>query len=49
MHWERLSGLSRELDDIIANENTDGPAVVTVAPNDVAFKTHGCGEWTRIE
>jgi outer membrane murein-binding lipoprotein Lpp len=47
-YWERLRGLSRELDDIVANENTDGPAVVTIATSDVAFKTHDCGEWARI-
>lgn len=46
-YWERLSGLSGEFDDIIANELTEGQAVVQISESDVAFKSQDCGTWTR--
>jgi hypothetical protein len=48
-YWERLSGFGGVLDDIIANNVTDGPAVVTIAPNDVGFNSARCGTWTKID
>ncbi len=45
-YWERLSGTTSTTDDIIANENANGPAVVTVAKSDTAFKSQRCGEWS---
>jgi hypothetical protein len=45
-YWERLSGLSGEFDDIIANDNPTGQAVVEIDGGDVAFNSSGCGEWT---
>jgi hypothetical protein len=45
-YWARLSGLSGELDDIIANDIGNGWRIVTIAPTDVAFETDGCGTWT---
>jgi hypothetical protein len=45
-YWERLSGLSGTLDDVIANDLPQGPAVVEIDPADVAFNSSGCGEWT---
>jgi hypothetical protein len=45
-YWERLSGFSGGLGDIIANNYTDAPEVVTVAPGDVGFSSDGCGTWT---
>ena len=45
-YWERLSGLSGELDDIIANDLPTGAAIVEIAASDVAFSSSGCGEWT---
>lgn len=48
-YWARLSGTGGTLDDIIANGIPQGPAVVTIEPSDVAFKTQGCGEWRRVE
>lgn len=44
-YWERLSGLSGELDDVIANDLPAGQAVVEIAEGDVAFNSTGCGEW----
>lgn len=46
-YWERLSGLSGELGDIIANGIPDGPVVVEIAGSDVAFSSQGCGTWTN--
>lgn len=45
-YWERLSGLHRTLDEIIANGNASGPDVITIADHDVAFYSSRCGEWT---
>lgn len=46
-YWERLSGLSGEFGDIIANGLPDGQAVVEIASSDAAFSSNGCGTWTR--
>ena len=48
-YWERLSGLSGEFDDIIVNDiTTEGAAIVSIAPTDVAFSSDGCGTWTLM-
>lgn len=48
-YWERLKGTSGEFDDIIANGVADpGEKVtVTVKDKDKAFKSQGCGPWTK--
>lgn len=46
-YYARLSGFSGELDDIITNENTDAPAIITIAPTDKGFKSSRCGTWTQ--
>lgn len=46
-YWERLSGLGGTLDEILANDNTDGPAVVTIGAADKAFSSKRCGPWTQ--
>lgn len=48
-YWERLSGLSGDFDDIITNDTGEGPMVVTISPNDAAFSSTGCAEWTLSE
>lgn len=45
-YWARLSGLGGTLDEIIANDNLDGYAVVTISPSDVAFESTRCGVWS---
>jgi hypothetical protein len=45
-YWERLSGLTGDLDDIIANDFTNGLSVVTISPTDLAFSSSRCGIWT---
>jgi flagellar basal body-associated protein FliL len=47
-YWARLSGLDGSDDDIIANDNTDGPVVITIAPSDKAFNDARCGSFTKI-
>ncbi|MFD6814528.1 hypothetical protein [Enteractinococcus coprophilus] len=44
-YWARLSGTSGEFEHIIANDNVEGTAYVTIAESDVAFETSRCGEW----
>jgi hypothetical protein len=45
-YYARLSGFSHDIDDIIANENPVGAAVVTIAPGDKGFESKGCGTWS---
>jgi hypothetical protein len=48
-YWERLSGLGGGFDDIIANDNVTGQAVVEIAASDVAFNSQRCGRWELYE
>jgi len=48
-YWARLSGFGGSLDEIIANDNSGGPTVVTISPSDIGFESSGCGTWTRID
>jgi hypothetical protein len=49
-YFERRSDTSSDLDGIIANEwSTDkSQQIVTIDPTDVAFKSSGCGRWTKM-
>jgi hypothetical protein len=46
-YWERMADFTGGLDSILANENTDAPAVVTILPTDVGFSSTRCGTWTQ--
>ena len=46
-YWARLSGFGGTVGEIIANDNTDGPAVVTIATSDKGFQSQSCGTWTQ--
>jgi hypothetical protein len=46
-YWARLSGFGGSVDEIIANDISDGTLTVTVDPNDLGFQTDGCSGWTR--
>lgn len=46
-YWARLSGFGGTLSEIIANENENGPAVVTIAPTDKGVQSTRCGTWTQ--
>jgi hypothetical protein len=46
-YWERLKGFGGSiLEDIIANELTSHPTIVTISPTDKGFKSSGCATWT---
>lgn len=46
-YWERLSGFSGGLDDVLANEFSNDHQVVTISGSDAGFKTDGCGTWSN--
>lgn len=46
-YYARLKGFSGSVDDIIANDTTDAPAVVTIAASDKGFESQSCGTWTK--
>jgi hypothetical protein len=45
-YWERLKNFSGGVGGILANDNAEGPAVVTILPTDKGFNSHSCGSWT---
>jgi hypothetical protein len=49
-YWEREKDTNGTFSSIIANGNADGgtQAVVTIGRSDAAFKSDGCGTWTKI-
>lgn len=46
-YWARLRGFGGELDDIIANDLSDGSTIVSIARGDDGFTSNRCGEWIR--
>lgn len=44
--WQRLSGFGGTFDEIIANINVTGFAVVTIASTDKGFESSRCGTWS---
>ena len=46
-YFARLKGFGGTLEEVIANENTDAPAVVTIAATDKGFESTRCGTWTQ--
>jgi hypothetical protein len=46
-YYERLRGFSGNLNDIIANDLTDTPAIITIAAKDKGFHTMDCSTWTN--
>lgn len=47
-YYARLKGFSNTTDDILANENTDTAAIVTLADGDKGFQSTRCGTWTKM-
>lgn len=47
-YYARLNGFGGTSDDIIANQNTDSSAIVTIAASDAGFQSSNCGTWTRM-
>ncbi|HOX10816.1 MAG TPA: hypothetical protein P5323_04050 [Candidatus Moranbacteria bacterium] len=48
-YYSRLKGFTGSLGNIIANENTDTSAIVTISSTDKGFKSSGCGTWTKTK
>lgn len=46
-YWARMKGTSGSMDDIIANNNSAGQSVVTIAASDKVFESSGCNDWAR--
>jgi len=46
-YWERVAGLSGELDDILANGNTEFP-IVEIRSDDLGFTSAECGGWRPV-
>jgi hypothetical protein len=46
-YWERLSGFSGDLDDVIANQLSGDRQIVTIHPSDAGFSSSRCGGWER--
>ncbi len=46
-YWERLSGFGGTLPDILANDNTDTAAIVTIKATDKGFSSNGCADWVK--
>lgn len=46
-YYVRLSGFHHTFDELIANEVTDAPAVVEIAPTDAGFESTRCGTWMK--
>lgn len=47
-YWARLRGFSGSLDEVIANGNPSGQAVVTISRSDRGFQSTRCGTWSRF-
>ena len=47
-YWARLSGFGGTSDEIIANDNTDYPTVVTISSTDKGFDSEHCGTWMKL-
>ena len=47
-YWARLKGFSGSLDDIEANDNVVGVAIVTIGSSDTGFQSQGCGSWYSL-
>lgn len=46
-YWERTKDASGSIETVIANENPEGQAVVTIAAGDGFFKTADCQDWKK--
>jgi hypothetical protein len=46
-YYARLDGFGGGVEDILANDNTNDPAVVTIQPTGAGFESRRCGTWTQ--
>ena len=47
-YWERLSGFSGTIDDVLSNEYSDARQIVEIAASDSGFSASDCGTWTMV-
>jgi hypothetical protein len=47
-YWERLSGLTGTLEEVLVSGTAPGPAEVEVEVTDVGFGSLGCGTWRPV-
>lgn len=47
-YWQRSSGTSGSFDEILANGNPQGQAIVTIQPTDNSFTSQRCGTWNKV-
>lgn len=45
-YWARLKDFNADIGSILANDNIDDPAIVTISKSDKGFESRGCGTWT---
>jgi hypothetical protein len=45
-YFARLSGFGGTVEEIVANELANGPAVVTISPSDKGFQSNNCDTWS---
>jgi hypothetical protein len=46
-YYARLKGFGGTVGEIIANNITDAPAIVSIASSDMGFESQSCGTWTQ--
>jgi hypothetical protein len=46
-YWARLKSFDGTLNSIIANDNPQGSAIVTIARGERGFHSNDCATWTR--
>lgn len=46
-YFARLAGTGGEMSEVLSNDNSDGPAIVTIGTNDAAFESRGCAVWSQ--
>lgn len=47
-YWERARSADSGFGSIIANDNIEGQAIVTISATDKVFKTSSCNVWRRV-
>lgn len=48
-YWERASGFTHQgVDELLANDNASGQAIVEIQPSDARFTSSRCGTWTKV-
>jgi len=47
-YFARLRGFTHAPGDVIANNHTQGSAIVSIAASDRGFTSNGCGTWSKV-